>query len=41
VKTHYYQASSSEMYGGAKPPQNELTPFEPRSPYAAAKLYSY
>ena len=37
----FYQASSSEMFGGAKPPQNELTPFEPRSPYAAAKVYSY
>jgi len=34
----FYQASSSEMFGGAKPPQNELTPFEPRSPYAAAKV---
>lgn len=41
VKARYYQASSSEMFGGAKPPQNESTPFEPRSPYAAAKLYSY
>jgi len=29
------------MFGGAKPPQNELTPFEPRSPYAAAKVYAY
>jgi GDPmannose 4,6-dehydratase len=37
----FYQASSSEMFGAAKPPQNELTPFEPRSPYAAAKVYSY
>jgi GDPmannose 4,6-dehydratase len=41
IKTHFYQASSSEMFGGAKPPQNELTPFEPRSPYAAAKVYAY
>ena len=41
VKARYYQASSSEMFGGAKPPQNEQTPFEPRSPYAAAKLYAY
>ena len=41
VKSRFYQASSSEMFGGAKPPQNEMTPFEPRSPYAAAKLYSY
>jgi len=41
VKTRYYQASSSEMFGSAKPPQNENTPFVPQSPYAAAKLYSY
>ncbi len=41
IKTRFYQASSSEMFGGAKPPQNESTPFEPRSPYAAAKVYSY
>jgi GDPmannose 4,6-dehydratase len=41
VKTKFYQASSSEMYGSAPAPQNELTPFEPRSPYAAAKLYAY
>ena len=37
----FYQSSSSEMFGDAKPPQNELTPFEPRSPYAAAKVYAY
>ncbi|MDT8358551.1 MAG: GDP-mannose 4,6-dehydratase, partial [Methanomicrobiaceae archaeon] len=37
----YYQASSSEMFGAAVPPQNENTPFMPRSPYACAKLYSY
>jgi GDPmannose 4,6-dehydratase len=37
----FYQASSSEMFGSAKPPQSELTPFEPRSPYAAAKVYAY
>lgn len=37
----FYQASTSEMFGSAKPPQNELTPFEPCSPYAAAKVYSY
>jgi GDPmannose 4,6-dehydratase len=37
----FYQASSSEMFGSAKPPQNENTVFEPRSPYACAKLYSY
>jgi GDPmannose 4,6-dehydratase len=41
VKSRFYQASSSEMYGGAKPPQSESTPFEPRSPYAAAKVYAY
>jgi GDPmannose 4,6-dehydratase len=40
-KARFYQASSSEMYGSAKPPQNEQTPFEPQSPYAAAKLFSY
>ena len=39
--TRYYQASSSEMYGSAPPPQNEGTPFEPQSPYAAAKVYAY
>lgn len=37
----FYQASSSEMFGAAKPPQNENTPFEPRSPYACAKVYAY
>lgn len=41
LETRFYQASSSEMFGGAKPPQSEDTPFEPRSPYAAAKVYSY
>jgi GDPmannose 4,6-dehydratase len=41
LKCRFYQASSSEMFGSAKPPQNENTPFEPRSPYAAAKVYSY
>jgi GDPmannose 4,6-dehydratase len=41
IKTRFYQASSSEMYGSAHPPQNETTPFEPRSPYAAAKVYAY
>jgi len=40
-EARFYQASSSEMFGAAKPPQNELTPFEPRSPYAAAKVYAY
>lgn len=37
----FYQASSSELYGATPPPQSETTPFYPRSPYAAAKLYSY
>ncbi|MDY6955027.1 MAG: GDP-mannose 4,6-dehydratase, partial [Thermodesulfobacteriota bacterium] len=41
VRTRFYQASSSEMFGGAPAPQNEQTPFEPRSPYAAAKVYAY
>ncbi|NMC16321.1 MAG: GDP-mannose 4,6-dehydratase [Chloroflexi bacterium] len=41
LKTRFYQASSSELFGDAKPPQNEDTPFHPRSPYAAAKLYAY
>jgi GDPmannose 4,6-dehydratase len=41
IKTKFYQASSSEMFGAAPPPQNESTPFQPRSPYAAAKVYSY
>ena len=40
-KAKFYQASSSEMFGSAPPPQNEQTPFHPRSPYAAAKLYAY
>lgn len=37
----FYQASSSEMFGSAAPPQSEATPFAPRSPYACAKLYAY
>lgn len=37
----FYQASTSELFGNAPAPQNENTPFEPRSPYAAAKLYAY
>ena len=41
VTTKFYQASSSEMFGAASPPQNELTEFYPRSPYGAAKVYSY
>lgn len=41
-KTRFYQASTSELYGKAKEvPQTETTPFHPRSPYAAAKLYAY
>ena len=40
-KARFYQASSSEMFGAAPPPQNELTPFQPQSPYAAAKVYAY
>ena len=41
TKARFYQASSSEMFGAAPPPQNEQTPFEPQSPYAAAKVYAY
>ncbi len=41
VTTRFYQASSSEMFGSAPPPQNEQTPFMPQSPYAAAKVYAY
>ncbi len=41
IKTKFYQASSSEMFGNSPPPQNEKTPFYPRSPYAIAKVYSY
>jgi len=41
IKTKFYQASSSEMFGATPPPQNEKTPFYPRSPYAAAKVYAY
>jgi GDPmannose 4,6-dehydratase len=40
-KTRFYQASTSELYGKSPPPQDERTPFQPRSPYAAAKLYAY
>jgi len=41
-KTKYYQASTSELYGSVKEsPQNEKTPFYPRSPYGVAKLYAY
>ncbi len=41
IKAKFYQASSSEMFGAAPPPQNEKTAFYPRSPYAAAKVYAY
>ncbi|MFN8367789.1 MAG: GDP-mannose 4,6-dehydratase [Candidatus Kapaibacterium sp.] len=41
IKSKFYQASSSEMFGTALPPQSENTKFQPCSPYAAAKLYSY
>ncbi|MCY3594553.1 MAG: GDP-mannose 4,6-dehydratase [Bacteroidetes bacterium] len=37
----FYQASTSELFGNAPPPQSETTPFRPRSPYGAAKLYAY
>ncbi|MGW3691084.1 GDP-mannose 4,6-dehydratase [Streptomyces sp. NPDC005125] len=41
VETRIYQASSSEMFGSTPPPQNEDTPFHPRSPYGAAKVFAY
>ncbi|MEK6587444.1 MAG: GDP-mannose 4,6-dehydratase [Chloroflexota bacterium] len=41
IQTRFYQASSSEMFGDAAPPQNESSPFQPRSPYAIAKVYGY
>jgi GDPmannose 4,6-dehydratase len=41
VNSRFYQASSSEMFGSTPPPQSEETPFNPRSPYGAAKLYAY
>ena len=41
IKARFYQASSSEMFGIAPPPQSEDTPFRPRSPYAVAKAYAY
>lgn len=40
-QTKFYQASSSEMFGASPPPQNEKTPFFPRSPYACAKVFAY
>ena len=39
--TRFYQASTSEMFGSTPPPQNELTPFHPRSPYGVAKVYAH
>jgi GDPmannose 4,6-dehydratase len=41
IDCRYYQASSSEMFGATPPPQDEATPFYPRSPYGAAKVYAY
>jgi GDPmannose 4,6-dehydratase len=41
VEPRFYQASSSEMFGASPPPQNEDTPFHPRSPYAVAKVSAY
>ena len=41
LRCRFYQGSSSEMYGATPPPQDETTPFYPRSPYGAAKVYSY
>ena len=41
IRTRMYQASSSEMFGNSQAPQNERTPFDPRSPYACAKAYAY
>jgi GDPmannose 4,6-dehydratase len=41
IEARFYQASSSEIFGNSEPPQNENTPFRPRSPYAIAKAYAY
>ena len=41
VSTRFYQASSSEMFGSAPAPQDEATPFHPRSPYGVAKVFAY
>jgi GDPmannose 4,6-dehydratase len=41
ISTKFYQASTSELFGSTPPPQSEKSSFQPRSPYAAAKLYAY
>jgi GDPmannose 4,6-dehydratase len=41
IQTRFYQASSSEMFGAAPPPQSESTRFYPHSPYGVAKLFGY
>jgi len=41
VETRFYQAGSSEMFGSSAPPQNEDTPFHPRSPYGVAKVFAH
>ncbi len=41
IRARFYQASSSEMFGSAPPPQNEATPFHPRSPYGCAKVFGH
>lgn len=41
IRTRFYQASTSEMFGDTPPPQNEKSSFRPRSPYAVAKLYAF
>src|SRR5262249_6885957 len=41
VSCRFYQASSSEMFGSSSPPQSELTPFHPRSPYGCAKVFAH
>jgi GDPmannose 4,6-dehydratase len=41
IDTRFYQASTSELFGSTPPPQNEISPFRPQSPYAAAKLMAY
>src|SRR3954470_17986014 len=41
IETRFYQASTSELFGSSPPPQNEQTPFHPRSPYGVAKIYAY